>query len=246
MGKGKTKRTIDLSDLLPNLDDLLPPEDRDARIAEQEAAKRSHRTVRAALEDIRRELARDNAAHSPKPNQPIAFVTFWTRTTCLCGTTFESPRSLRPLTKKRIPGRHYAMRDSHQFRTQLDNGYVYEHEPWRDPHSLEHEQIWEERRIDRCYKCTANLPKFYPLVVAGPRITSFDEPRTLHVPNPAHATLLISIQHDVHPAPKRETHLGGNVGSAHSEVRELRAEFRAIELGYEIVALTNLPENIES
>lgn len=243
MGKGKTKRTIDLSDLLPNLDDLLPQEDRDARVAEQEAKKRSHAHVRDALQAIRRELAKD--APLAKPNAPIAFVTFWTRTTCLCGATFESPRSLRPLTKKRIPGRHYAMRDSHQFRTVLDKGYVYEHEPWRDPHSLPYEEIWEELRIDRCFKCMANMPKFYPLVIAGPLVTSFDEPEVVVIDSFTSFTTLLSVQHDVHRRPTRETHLGGNIGSAHSEVRELRSTFEAIETARYIIDLTNVPANID-
>lgn len=244
MGKGKTKRTIDLSDLLPNLDDLLPQEDRDARIAEQEAAKRSHKHVRTALEAIRAELRRD--APSPKPNTPIAFVTFWTRTTCLCTRTFESPRSLRPLTKKCIPGRTYAMRDSHQFRTALDKGYIYEHEPWRDPHSLPYEQIWEELRIERCYHCTSALPKFYPLVPCGPLITSFAEPKAFPLRTETEFTTIISVQHGVHSRVTRDTHLGGNIGLAHSEVRELRTTFAALELARELIDITNIPENLDS
>ena len=228
MGKGRIKPKVDLSDLIVDLDDLLPEADRDARIAEREERKKGYSSVRSALQRIKEEIARTEPRVPVDRSRVECFVTFWLRTKCTCGATFETPTSLLPLTK-------------HVFRNRIE----YRDEPWRDPNSLHYEVIWKERNIGRCHRCLRTSPKFYPLVVAGPLRRGHYEVLAAQATE-VDAEIILSAQHLVRKRPAGRTQLDAPVGTGGSHIRDLQHDIDTIRFAYSIVEELNSPSSEES
>ena len=228
MGKGRIKPKVDLSDLIVDLDDLLPEADRDARIAEREERKKGYSSVRSALQRIKEEIARTEPAQHVERSRVECFVTFWLRTKCTCGATFETPTSLLPLTK-------------HVFRNRIE----YRDEPWRDPNSLHYEVIWKERNIGRCHRCLRTSPKFYPLVVAGPLRRGHYEVLAAQATE-IDAEIILSAQHLVRKRPAGRTQLDAPVGTGGSHIRDLQHDIDTIRFAYSIVEELNSPSSEDS
>jgi len=228
MGKGRLTKKVDLSDLIVSLDDLLPPEDRDSAIAEREERKRSHSTIKSSLQRIRDEIARTEPAKPVDRSRVECFVTFWLRTRCTCGASFETPTSLLPLTK-------------HVYRNRTE----YRDEPWRDPNSLHYEVIWTERQIGRCHLCLRQQPKFYPPVVAGPLISGHYAVLAASA-SPVDAEIILSAQHLVRKRPARFTSPDAPASTGGSHIRELQHDIDTIRFAYSIVEeLNSLTENLD-
>lgn len=226
MGKGRLSKKVDLSDLIVDLDDLLPEADRDARVAEKEEKKKGYSSVKSALQRIRDEIARTEPRAAPERSRIECFVTFWLRTRCTCGSVFESPKSLTPLTK-------------HVFRNRIE----YRDEPWRDPNSLHYEIVWAERSIGRCHLCLRTKPHYFPLVPVGPLLRADDLPplRVAHT-TIVDAEVILSAQHLVRRRPARfASPDSAPAGTGGSHIRELQHDIDTIRFAYSIVEELNSP-----
>ena len=222
MGKGRIKPKVDLSDLIVDLDDLLPQEDRDLRAAEREERKKGYSSVKSALQRIKEEIARTEPAAHVERSRVECFVTFWLRTKCTCGATFETPTSLLPLTK-------------HVYRNRIE----YRDEPWRDPNSLHYEVIWKERNIGRCHHCLRTSPRYYPLVVAGPLRRGHYEVLAAQATE-VDAEIILSAQHLVRKRPARfASPDAAPAGTGGSHIRDLQHDIDIIRFAYSIVEELN-------
>lgn len=229
MGKGRLTKKVDLSDLIVSLDDLLPPEDRDAAVAEREERKKGYSSIKSSLQRIREEIARTEPRVPVDRSRVECFVTFWLRTRCTCGATFETPTSLLPLTK-------------HVYRNRTE----YRDEPWRDPNSLHYEVIWTERQIGRCHLCLRTAPRYYPLVVAGPLISGNIAVLSAQATE-VDAEIILSAQHLVRKRPAKFASADAAPASTGgSHIRDLQHDIDTIRFAYSIVEeLNSLSENLD-
>lgn len=230
MGKGiisgKQRSKVSLDDLLPPdfLDDLLPSEDRDALVADKESKKATYSNIKKQLAQLAAEEKKPGTERFASRAKPKSFITFWLRASCICGASYQYPRSLRPLVKYESS----------------DGTIRCLKEPWRDPNSLPFETSFSEHFITRCVACQPTSLPFYPMVVAGPLLTSWDPPRTCLVRSERDARKILGPK----PKPRAEAIHGSASSSGGSHIRELQHEIEIIQFAYSIVEECNQPENL--